>query len=304
MSLAPVVLFTYNRVETLKKTVEFLQKCDLSAESELFIFSDAAKNTNDENAVKQVRDFISTVDGFKMIHIIKSLNNKGLANSIISGVSEIINRFGKVIVLEDDLLVSSNFLNYMNRALDFYECQPDVFSISAFIFEMKIPDDYTFDVFFTKRNCSWGWAMWRDRWNEIDWEIKDYDSFVNSSEQRRAFDRIGTDLTQSLIRQMKGEINSWAIRCCYHQFKKNIFTVYPTKSKVYNIGFGAEATHTKQYFNRYFTTLENPVKNQFSFPAEVSENKILLKRFTQKYSVLIRSYHFILNKASRLIYGR
>jgi hypothetical protein len=304
MALAPIVLFAYNRIGPLKKTVEYLQKCYLSSESDLFIYSDAAKNAADEIEVNKVRDFISTIGGFKGIHIVKAAINKGLANSIICGVSEIINQFGKVIVLEDDLLVSSNFLNYMNSALAFYEYQPKVFSVSGFIFEMKIPDDYVYDVFFTKRNCSWGWAMWKDRWNEIDWEIKDYDSFVNSPEQRGAFNRIGSDLTGSLIRQKKGEINSWAIRCCYHQFKKNTYTVYPTISKVNNIGFGAEATHTKQHFNRYFTILENPVKNQFSFQPEVSENKILLKRFTQKYSLPIRAYYFVLNKASKLIYGQ
>jgi glycosyltransferase involved in cell wall biosynthesis len=304
MSLAPVVLFTYNRIETLKKTVEFLQKCDLSSETELFIFSDAAKNDNDILEVKKVRDFISSIRGFKNLHIVKSANNKGLANSIINGVSEIINQFGKVIVLEDDLLVSSNFLNYMNRALDFYEHQQNVFSVSGFIFDMKIPDDYAYDVFFTKRNCSWGWAMWKDRWNEIDWKIKDFESFINSQEQRKAFNRIGTDLTDSLIRQQKGEINSWAIRCNYHQFKKDTYTVYPAKSKVNNIGFDKNATHTKQRFNRYFTTLENPVKNQFSFPSGVKENKILLRRFSRKYSRFTRIYYFVLNKASKLIYGR
>ena len=304
MSLAPIVLFTYNRIEPLKKTVECLQKCDLSLESELFIFSDAAKNASDEEAVKQVRNFISGIRGFKAIYITKSLKNKGLANSIIDGVSNIINQFGKAIVLEDDLLVSSNFLNYMNRALDFYELDQNVFSVSGFIFDIKIPDDYAYDVFFTKRNCSWGWAMWKDRWNEIDWEIKDFDTFVNSHKQHRAFNRIGSDLTQSLIRQKNGKINSWAIRCCYHQFKKNTYTVYPTMSKVTNIGFGTDATHTKQYFNRYFTTLENPVKNQFSFPPYASESKMLLKQFTQKYSILIRTYYFVLNKVFKLIHGR
>ncbi len=304
MSLAPVVLFTYNRIEPLKKTVEYLQKCELSSESELFIFSDAAKNPGNEEAVKQVRDFISGIQGFKAIHITKSFHNKGLANSIIDGVSNIINEFGKVIVLEDDLLVSSNFLNYMNQALDFYEHQQNVFSVSGFIFDMKIPDDYAYDVFFTKRNCSWGWAMWKDRWNEIDWKITDYDFFIKSPKLRRSFNRIGSDLTLSLIRQQKGIIDSWAIRCCYHQFKKNTYTIYPITSKVSNIGFGADATHTKQRFNRYFTTLKDPVENQFSFPFEVSENKMLLKRFAQKYSLLTRTYYFVLNKASKLIHSR
>ncbi|KAA0993871.1 glycosyltransferase [Dyadobacter sp. UC 10] len=294
--MAPILLFVYNRLDTLKLTVDSLLKNPLASESTIFIFSDAAKNAQNESGVAKVRAYIRQISGFKEVNIIEAAKNLGLANSIISGVSKVISKFGKVIVLEDDLLLASNFLTFMNKSLDFYENNPDVFSISGFIFDMKIKGSYDFDIFFTKRHCSWGWAIWKDRWEEIDWSVKDYDLFMNSTTQQKKFDELGSDLSDSLKRQMNGQINSWAIRCNYHQFKKQTYTVYPVSSKVDNLGFGVEATHTNQKFNKYKTTLERSPKFEFALPEFVFEDKALIRTFTAKYSKLTRLYYFLLNK--------
>lgn len=297
--LAPIVLFSYNRLDTLKKTVDSLIKNDLSDRSNLFVYSDAAKYRKDIQKVNEVRVYLKTIKGFKNVEIILSDKNKGLANSIIQGVTEIINKYNKVIVLEDDLLLAPDFLKFMNMALDKYENQPMIYSVSGFMFDVNMKKDYAYDVFFTKRHCSWGWAMWKDRWNEIDWHVKDFSDFINSAAQRKAFDEIGSDLSESLIKQMNGQINSWAIRCNYHQFKKQTYTVYPLKTKLINIGFGQEATHTRQKFNRYKATLDNESKSTFNFPDQVFENKYLLKKFKNRYSKTTRLWFYILNKIWR-----
>jgi hypothetical protein len=293
---APILLFAYRRLDTLRQTVASLQQNSLAPESLLFIFSDQGRTETEKAQVEQVRAYLKTITGFKKIQIFESDSNKGLANSIISGTTRIINEYGRVIVLEDDLLLTPNFLSFMNTALDKYVNNPEVYSISGFMFDISHTTNYSYDVFFTRRHCSWGWAMWKDRWNEIDWEVTDFAEFNKSVSLKREFDRIGSDLSSSLIRQMEGKINSWAIRCNYHQFKKQTYTVYPLKSKVVNIGFGNEATHTHQRFNKYKATPDTDGKYEFALPDRIFEEKGLLTKFTRKYSLGTRIRYFILNK--------
>ena len=173
-TLAPICLFVYSRLAETKQTVESLQRNMLAAESQLFIFSDGAKDCNVINEVNAVRQYIHTISGFAKVSIYECDENKGLANSIISGVTQIVNQFSKVIVLEDDLILSRNFLCFMNEALDFYENKKKVLNISGYSFTFKYPIDYKYDVAFSLRFASWGWAIWKDRWEQIDWELKDY----------------------------------------------------------------------------------------------------------------------------------
>jgi hypothetical protein len=301
MKLAPVLLFTYKRLSQTIQTIGSLQRNALAGESELVVFSDGPKNDGEFPEVKAVRDYVRTITGFKKVTILEADKNTGLANSIINGVSKLINEHGKVIVLEDDLELSPNFLAFMNAALRQYEKTPLVYSISGFAFDLRPDRDYPYDVFFTRRHCSWGWAMWKDRWNEIDWDVRDYPDFIRSSSQQRSFNRIGTDLATMLKRQMNGKLDSWAIRCMYHQFKKNMYTVYPLKSKVINRGFGdADATHTKRRFNQYSTNLDIELKYKFNLPESVFEDRTLLGQFTGKFSIITRSRYFIKNKISQL----
>ena len=130
--LAPICLFTYSRLEETKRTIEALKKNFLAPKSELFIFSDGPKNHETKDKVKAVRDFIKTIDGFKKITIFESKTNEGLAKSIINGVTKVVNEYGKVIVLEDDLLTTPNFLDFMNQALLFFELNLSIYSINGY----------------------------------------------------------------------------------------------------------------------------------------------------------------------------
>ncbi len=293
MKIAPITLFTFKRLDTLKQTVEALQKNYLASVSDLIIYSDGAKKKSDEDSVNNVRAYLKTVLGFKSIIIHASPINKGLAASIIEGVTEVLNHHETVIVLEDDLVSSPNFLNYMNEALQFYKNEQRIFSIAGFSIPIKTNKlDY---VYFTRRSSSWGWATWKNRWEEIDWDVKDYHSFKSDHKRRGAFNKMGSDMAQMLDRQMNGNINSWAIRWCYYQFKHNLYSVHPIVSKIDNIGFGSEdASNTKEKFNRYKTLLDDGKTTQFIFEPNIKLDKHYIKQYVKPFTITSRiKYKFI-----------
>lgn len=246
MELAPIVLFVYNRLELTQKTIEFLLCNQLCAESELVIFSDGSRNESDKIKVEEVRQYIKSISGFKKITIKESILNKGLANSVISGVTQVFEKYDKVIVLEDDLLTAPDFLKFVNEALNFYKDDSKIWSITGYCPPIKIPKEYESDVFLALRPSSWGWGTWKNRWNNIDWEIKEYKELVKDKRRQREFNKGGNDLYNMLRNQKEGRIDSWAIRWSYNQFINSANTIYPVITKVQNIGFGNEATHTKK----------------------------------------------------------
>ncbi|VAW12775.1 hypothetical protein MNBD_BACTEROID03-188 [hydrothermal vent metagenome] len=291
--LSPIALFTFNRLNVLKQTVISLQNCRLAKESDLHIFSDAAKDKRDYDIVVQVREYLKTVIGFKNITIHYAQTNMGLAKSILNGVSEILKVNESVIVLEDDLVVSSNFLSYTNQALNEYKTNPDILSISGYSFPIKVPEKYQYDNYFTKRASSWGWATWKNKWENIDWLVTDYVSFSKNTKEKKNFDKMGSDMSNMLAKQMRGEINSWAIRWCYHQFKKNLYTVYPVVSKVMSIGYGEGATNTKSGRSRYITPIDSTKKREFKFNQVANLDKRFTKQFVAKFNRKTRTYYKI-----------
>lgn len=282
--LAPICLFTYNRLKETQLTVEALQCNNLASMSELYIFSDGPKESIDAFKVNQVRNYIKSINGFKSVHIIESKTNNGLANSIINGVTQIINQYEKVIVLEDDLITSRNFLDFMNQAIDFYANNVKIFSVSGY--SMNLPSLKTMDkdYYYGYRASSWGWGTWKNRWEIIDWEVGDYSSFRWNIIKQLKFMRAGSDMPYMLWKQMNRKIDSWAIRWCYDQFKKELFTVFPTKSKLVNIGIGPNATHTKKT-DRFYTHLDQDNKTSFTFNSNVYSELNLEKEFRNFFSI-------------------
>lgn len=300
-SLAPVCLFAYKRLANLKHCISALQQNELAAQTELYIFSDAAAKTEDFLQVKAVRDFLLTIHGFRTIEIIFAETNKGLGDSIINGVTNVINNHEKVIVLEDDLIVSPNFLNYMNEALETYNKNQQIFSVSGYTVPVNTPNKE--DVYFTKRASSWGWATWKNRWQDVDWKVSDYAAFSSDRLRQKRFNKMGSDMTSMLAKQMHGKINSWAIRWTYHQFKKNLYTVFPVVSKVINDGFGNNATHTsKAHHNRFFTNLDAGLKKHFHFPEQPFLHPEMIKQFTSFYSMRTRAIYKLKNLFSSFLY--
>ena len=245
--LAPIILFVYARPDHTRNMIESLAKNNLAQKSTLYIFSDNAKKDKDNENVAKVRNYINTIPEkkwFKEVYIEETDRNIGLAKSVIVGVSRVINQYGRAIVLEDDLISSERFLEYMNEALQFYEDNEKIWSISAYNLPIKIPKHYQHDVYLSYRSCSWGWATWKDRWNTVDWEVKDYKKFKRNYKKRKRFNLGGADMAQMLDAQMNKKIDSWAIRWCYEQSKQNKYTIYPVKSLIQNQGLDGSGTHS------------------------------------------------------------
>lgn len=293
MELAPVLLFTYNRLSQTKQTVQALQQNLLAPESELFIFSDGPRTTTEASRVAAVRDYLTTITGFKNVTIRSAEKNKGLANSIIDGVTQLINQYDQVIVLEDDLVTSRNFLSFCNQALQYYKSHPQVFSVGGYSRPIRGLDDK--DVYFTTRATSWGWATWKDQWNQVDWSVKDYAAFSRDRTARQRFNQMGSDMATMLDKQMRGTISSWAIRWCYHQFRHQLVTVFPAKSKVSNIGFNEAASHTKGKLNSFATDLDETNNTEFSFPDSINLDKEIIKQFIKPWTISERIKNKVLN---------
>lgn len=290
-NLAPIVIFVYNRLDHTKQTIEALARNDLANASEVFIYSDAAKTDQGAEKVEAVRQYVDSIipdSLFKSVTIIKAESNRGLADSVINGVSEIINRFGKVIVVEDDLVTTPDFLSYMNRALDFYRDDPKIWSISGYSFKMKIPKSYKHDVFLSYRASSWGYATWANRWNTVDWELTEYQQFSKDRKMQHVLNRGGRDLSLMVHDQMEGRIDSWAIRWCYEQAKQDKYTVYPIYSLVRNLGLDGSGTHGKQDDrNRWSSTIKNTDTDIVLENLEI--NRAIVSRFKARFGLRIIS---------------
>ena len=241
MNCAPVLLFTYNRLSHTQRCVEALLKNHLSSESELFIYSDAAKDIAQQESVKEVRNFIHTIQGFKAITIIERNKNWGLARNIIDGVTTQVNRYGKVIVLEDDLVVAPFFLQFMNEALETYKYEPRIGHIQAcdFTQDPSLPD-----TFLIKFTGSWGWATWDRAWKHFNPNGKELLQEMQKRQLTHAFDMNGKyGFTRMLRRQIEGKNNSWAIRWNASLFLKDILSLNVGRSLVQNEGFDGSGTN-------------------------------------------------------------
>lgn len=265
--LAPVIIFNYNRPDHSLQVWDALSHNELAVETELYLYCDGPKEVRsdgvNELTNERIRESNARVEQtqalakqyardaemkglFKAVHVVCSEKNKGLANSIISGVSNVIAKYGRVIVLEDDLLSSPYFLNFMNMALDKYESYPAVFSIGGYNYpppKIQIPKDYPYDAYVSVRCCSWGWATWKEEWERIDWSLDYMEEFLNQPEQIKAFNRGGDDLTNMLLLQRDHKIDSWAIRYAFQHFYHHAVTILPSVSYVDNIGCDGTGVH-------------------------------------------------------------
>lgn len=287
---APIILFAYKRPVELQATLQALQANYLASQSDLYVFVDAPKRPEDSLKVTQVQELLNTVSGFRTIYRDYAETNIGCADSVIRGISIVLAKHPSAIIVEDDLITAPNFLDYMNQALEQYADSKRIYSVAGYTFPFQRPADYVFDAYFIPRHSPWGWATWADRWQSIDWDMTDYPAFSQDKRQQKAFNQGGSDLVRMLADQMEGRSDAWDIRFCYNRFKANGLTVYPTVSKVENIGFGEGATHTN-IFNRYKTQLDNGSQRTFNFPTVVESTAYYHRKTLQRYSIPIRIYN-------------
>lgn len=294
--VAPICLFVYNRLDNVTRLIESLKENSLSHQSDLFIFSDGPKSPSDIESIFLVRKYLSSISGFNNVIVIEREQNFGLAKSVISGVSEVINKYGCVIVLEDDLILSNNFLSYMNQGLLFFRSNKLIGSISGYRPDFKIDGSFPFDAFFSYRITSWGWATWIDRWAKVDWNFESV--FIKNKINLNFY---GSDLSSLVNKQLSGKINSWAIRWFYFHLINNLFSIVPVYSKVQNIGFGESATHTKIQSSFFDVNLDYSQKKEFLFPKEFNlDSKVLAKKHISHYNYTNKIYHRLISILNRL----
>jgi glycosyl transferase family 2 len=245
-TLAPIALFVYNRPDHTRRTVEALRANHLAQQSELFVFSDGAKTEAVAPAVEEVRKFTRTIAGFKSVTLIERPRNLGLSKSVVSGVTQLSDERGRVVVVEDDIVTAPDFLMFMNDALERYEDEPRVFSIGAFNLPIARPKSYSFDAFYSYRFMCWGWGTWKDRWEKADWSVNDFSEFKADRERQRRFNRGGDDLSWLLTRHMDGKIDSWDTVFAYTHSKHDAVALLSVISRVHNIGFDGSGIHCRR----------------------------------------------------------
>lgn len=240
MNLAPIVLFVYNRPEHTRQTLEALMANELAAESTLIVYADGPKPGADQKLLSQIaetRRLIKERAWCKEVVLIESDTNKGLARSIVQGVTEVSDKYGKVIVLEDDIVTSKGFLKYMNDALTVYENEQQVMEISGFMFPVEsqnLPD-----TFFYNANSCWGWGTWKRSWSYYNDDALDlYTKLINKKPDWLAFNAYQKDeFRTQLIANIEGRIKTWAVKWHTSMYLNNGFVLHPKISLTKNIGF-------------------------------------------------------------------
>ena len=291
-SPAPIALFVYNRPDHTGQTLSYLQSNLLAKETDLFIFSDGPKTDADKASVDAVRKLTTKATGFKTVKLIARSQNMGLANSIISGVTQLVNEYGKVIVFEDDLVSSPYTLQYFNEALTHYADAEEVMHISAYMFPLQ--DNTLPQTFFFRAAFSWGWATWARAWKNFN---PDIDGLMAQFDAAKIH-QFSIEGTMNFWKQMQDfkarKNNSWAIRWYASVFLKNGLTLNPAQSLIHNIGHDGTGVHSNIEDTYGVQIAQLPVTY---FPAALHENmpaynaiKYFLKN--RKGSLLQRGLRF------------
>lgn len=247
MELAPIVLFVYNRPELTLSTLQHLSENREAGESTLYVYCDGPKaNATPEQValVKQAREVVHSRQWCKEVVVLEAEKNKGLATSVIDGVTEVIAKHGKVIVLEDDLAVSPYFLQYMNDGLWKYEQNEKVIAIHGYLYPIEMPADYKPATFMIHDPGCLGWGTWSRAWNKFERDTETVIEKIKKSGLKRAFDFWGGyPFFRMLHQQKNGKVSSWAIRWRATAYLNDMLTLYPVKSLVRHDGNVASATH-------------------------------------------------------------
>lgn len=298
--LSPIVLFVYNRPDHTQKTLDALAQNDLAKDSILYVFCDGAKPNSSQNQIEKInetREIVKRQDNnFQEVIITEQSQNLGLADSILSGVSQITTKYGKVIVLEDDIITSKGFLKFMNESLEVYEYEEKVMHISGYMFpaDLKnaIPDEE--QTFFYRSTSCWGWATWQRAWTTINTDTDFLLSELQSKNLLNEFDLDGTyKFSKQLELNISGKIKTWAVKWYASVFLQNGLCLHPKYSLVQNIG--TDSTGNTSPTTNYFWHKElvdyveiNPIEPKENEKV-VEQMKLYYRQFKLSFSQKIRN---------------
>ena len=302
MKLAPIVIFCYNRPYHLKKTLNSLKKNKLSKQSVVWFFSDGHKQEDKKNEklVNSVRSIIKNTNGFKKKKIIFHQDNIGLKKNILNGVSRVLKKYKKVIVLEDDIEVSVFFLKYMNDSLNKYQKKRKVWHISGWNYDINFKNNKE-EVFFIKNMNCWGWGTWQDRWKKIiikpDFFIKKFDTqMINRFDLSNSLNN-----WSQLLRNKNKRLKTWAIFWNATIFYNNGLCLNPLKSLTRNIGLDGSGTNSSKIYKKKKNLSQ---LKEFNYPNKLEENLIIKKEIIQSFEKkhILKPFKTIKGKIKSFLY--
>ena len=250
--LAPIILFVYNRPDHTRRTIEGLLSNPDASESNLYIFADGPQNAasvEDKKNIEEVRKYIHTITGFKKVIIEESEKNRGLANSTIYGCSKVINLFGRMIMMEDDDIPTPFFLSYVNRCLDKFEHDENIWCVSGYVDNGIIPStENTDDLFLVNRPSSWGFGTWKRCWDKVIWDVDILKGLFSHHDLVKGYNKWGgLDSSKIMFSFFEGKSSSWSIRYNFAAYLTDSKTILPNKSLINNIGCDGSGTHCGDY---------------------------------------------------------
>lgn len=284
---APIIIFAYKRKKHLETLINSLLSDELSQQSNIYIFCDGYKSEIDREQVEETQKYICSLVAskvFRYLHIYLSEKNNGLANSIIRGVTQLMDEYESAIIIEDDVILADRFLEYMNGALKYYQNDRKIWSVGGFSFIKHFPEGYDSDVFFTQRSSSYAWATWADRWDKVDWQVKDYPEFRRSLKKRVSFDKWGQDRSMMLDAQRAGKTASWAIRFDYAMWKNGMYNVVPRHSRCSTTGHDGSGTNSPNETNDIFALVPRKLDKPIAYSAFLIDDSIR-RQFAEYFKV-------------------
>lgn len=296
LSSIPIVVFAFNRPDHLERMLRALATCEEASASPLIIYCDGARRESEEARVREVRKVAAAVQGFASVEIVARERNFGLAASIIDGVTQRVQQHGRVIVLEDDIVVSPHFLRYMHEGLALYEQDEQVASIHGYTYPVAetLPE-----TFFLRGADCWGWATWARAWSHFRSDGQALLAELREQRLTRAYDLDGAySYTRMLEDQIAGRNNSWAVRWHASCFLRGMLTLYPCRSLAINIGNDDSGTHSGATSDYDVDMLQRPVQLQrIELIENAAANTAVSNFFRRKRSLLRR----IANRVRRLV---
>lgn len=257
-------VFCYNRVSKLKRCIDALLTNPECAEMDIIFFSDGPKKKDDSTPIAEVRNYIDKLKGFKTV--IKHYREENLSTgpNFRTGLTFLAENYEQFIIVEDDLIVSPNYIKFLLDALTFYKQDKSVFCVTAYVFPIK-SKDYKYDTIVYKRFCSYGWGGWGNRFDSVIWDENQLERLMNTSPGfKKRLNAEGYDLVRMLKKQISGKISTWDIQMQTHVAENRLKVIYPTLSKVSNIGFDEESTNTSGV-NYLVTPVDDGKQRTFRF---------------------------------------
>jgi len=284
---SPILISVYTRLDHLKQCILSLQNNPLSKESDLFIVSDAAAKENDVIKVEAVRQYVDKIEGFRSVTAINRSKNLGSVGSIRPAAMEILEKFGKMIFLEDDNVVAPNFLKFINDGLDFYHSDPAVFSISGYTYPIKIPKSYQQDIYKWQGYSAWGVGTWYDRRKSIDWNCSGAkELFKDKSKVKDFIGKTGEMTFYHLDYMLKHNLSWGDAIISYNMFIQDSYSIFPTVSKVRNIGHDGLGEHSgisDRFFNQ-----EIDEGADYIFPEKIDSDRDIDRELRKYFKVPLK----------------